>query len=517
MRSFLPDCRSRLGCSSGGLLGLLLIGLILIAGQSAALSSDAVLKEPVQFDLVINGKTVGSTKVPAGTKVTVVDRDGSRVRIAHGSGRETWVEQTQVEGVEEHNPEREYREARVLLNEEDKGGNWDRAFELMRRAAEAGFPAAQRDWGVMLGDGFGVKQNLEESERFLLLAAEAGDGRALLEMSNLFLGSDREKASHLLKKAADEGDPSALIMTAGSDWNSQALLEKAFDSQDQFARLIAASRYAQVAKNPEQSAEFGMSKDELYMKSAAAYRDASEAGIVEANLGLAELMREGHGVAQDKAGSDALLISFKRILEQRFRRGSLSAALTLITGLRNTSFALDRSEALKLLSESLERTDYPPQKSAICGVAANVIVGSGTDNPDDLREAIVWLEKVPPGPSADGVAPLIEKHRAALAELEAKPDASAVFNGTWDTNFGKLTLRQNSNEVEGEYSGNSTGTIKGRVTEGRLEYSWKQTNGDWGSGVFRLFDGGRSIAGTWGKESSADGGGKWTGTRSVAN
>jgi len=397
----------------------LLVGISVLAGPVIAASSDAVLKEPVQFDLVINGKTVGSTKVPAGTKVAVVRRDGSRVLIMHGNSREAWVEKTQLEGVEEHNPEKDYREARALLGEEDRGENWDRAVELMRRSAEAGWPAAQREWGVMLADGFGVKQNVKEAERFLRLAAGAGDSQAIFELGNLT--GDRAEAMQLMQKAAEKGDLTARLLATGPETDQKQLLAEAFDGGDSFAISFAASQYARAAKDPEKQSQLGMTAEELRRKAAEGFREAQKSGLLEAYLGLAELADTRNGAPQDEAERDASLAEFRRLCEQRIERGSQGALFVMLIGLRNTPLALDRADSLQLLGEALDRTDHPPQMSAICSMAANLLVGRGAQDPEDLREAIAWLEKVPPGPSADGVAPLIEKHRGALAELEAKP------------------------------------------------------------------------------------------------
>lgn len=91
--------------------------------------------------------------------------------------------------------------------------------------------------------------------------------------------------------------------------------------------------------------------------------------------------------------------------------------------------------------------------------------------------------------------------------------AADSFAGTWVTNLGPLTIQQDGVKVVGIFSGKLTGTIEGKVVDGRLEYTWKQTNGQWGSGVFRLTDGGQWIKGTWGAGNSKQGA-QWTGKRS---
>jgi hypothetical protein len=107
---------------------------------------------------------------------------------------------------------------------------------------------------------------------------------------------------------------------------------------------------------------------------------------------------------------------------------------------------------------------------------------------------------------------IYHKDKLVAAPEFAITPAGSSFAGTWDTDWGSLTLRQDGTNVIGEYSGQFTGTIEGTVVDGSLKYTWKQTNGEQGSGVFRLADDGNSIRGTWGTKDSADGG-EWTGKR----
>jgi len=270
----------------------------------------------------------------------------------------------------------------------------------------------------MLGDAFGVKQNIKEAEKFLRAAAGAGDSQAIVELG--ILTGDRAEAMQLMQKAAEKGDLTARLLAAGPETDQKQLLAEAFDSGDSFAITFAASQYARAAKDPEKQGQLGMTAEELRRKAAEGFREAQKSGLLEAYVGLADLADTVNGGPQDEAERDALLAEFRRLCEQRIQRGSIAGVFMVTNFIKETPVSLDREESLRLLKEAMGRTDHPPVKSVICSTAANVIVGRGTDNPDDLREAIVWLEKVPPGPSADGVAPLIEKHRAALAELEAK-------------------------------------------------------------------------------------------------
>lgn len=87
------------------------------------------------------------------------------------------------------------------------------------------------------------------------------------------------------------------------------------------------------------------------------------------------------------------------------------------------------------------------------------------------------------------------------------------FIGAWDTDWGLLVIKQGEEKLTGKYNGAFVGTIEGTVKEGKLHFVWKQTNAEWGSGVFTVSDDGKKLTGTWGGAESETNGGPWTGTR----
>ena len=68
-------------------------------------SETVTLVEKVQIPVEVNGKEVGKTSLPAGTKVTVVSRDGARVSIKRGNLGPVWVEASQLSGLSDKKPE----------------------------------------------------------------------------------------------------------------------------------------------------------------------------------------------------------------------------------------------------------------------------------------------------------------------------------------------------------------------------------------------------------------------------
>lgn len=100
----------------------------------------------------------------------------------------------------------------------------------------------------------------------------------------------------------------------------------------------------------------------------------------------------------------------------------------------------------------------------------------------------------------------------ALFAFTAMADDSK-FLGTWDTDWGLLVIKQGEEQIEGKYTGQFNGKIEGKVKEGKLQVTWKQTNGEWGSAVFTVSADGKILSGTWGATTSATNGGPWNGKR----
>ena len=88
---------------------------------------------------------------------------------------------------------------------------------------------------------------------------------------------------------------------------------------------------------------------------------------------------------------------------------------------------------------------------------------------------------------------------------------NADFSGSWETNWGTIVFKQKGNQVEGEYVGQYEGVITGTVMGKRLDFEWKQPEGQYGQGYFVL--NGDDITGRWGPGKSNSTGGVWNGKR----
>jgi len=393
--------------------------------MAAEPETEAVLKEPVKFGLVVNGKKIGETKVAAGAKVQVVQREGARVLIRHGKSEDVWVQESQLDGLAKHDPQKDLEEGKALLDGEDKDGNWERGVELIRRAAEAGIPAGQREWGLLLLDGFCVKQDSAKGKELVLQAAKAGDGRAILESSSFAERSDG--MMELMIKAADKGDPMAMVMVADAalagaekQQDPRALLTKAAESDDGMAVAVAGMRFMAAMQNPERREKLGMSVEELQARAVQSLRAAVEKGTPEAYIGLAQMLRAGTGMPKDEAEADKLLAEFRRRCEQRIAKGSINARISLALSLKGTPAEPSKEETIRLLEEVIANSDHEPHENTAHAFASDLYARQKNKTSEDVRAAIKWLETIPSQSFREGMKTRIEELKKTLAELESE-------------------------------------------------------------------------------------------------
>jgi uncharacterized protein len=87
-----------------------------------------------------------------------------------------------------------------------------RAAQWFRRAAEHGLHAAQNTLGVLLGNGDGVRKNVDEALSWLRKAFHAGDASAAQNIAVTYREiGDLKAAVKWFRRSADAGDGDALI------------------------------------------------------------------------------------------------------------------------------------------------------------------------------------------------------------------------------------------------------------------------------------------------------------------
>ena len=131
---------------------------------------------------------------------------------------------------------------------------------------------------------------------------------------------------------------------------------------------------------------------------------------------------------------------------------------------------------------------------------------------EDVQAGIVHL-----GRAADP-AILRPRHAGELAIDRAALPAAGRFAGTFEGHVGDgaatlavlLVLERHGDRVQGLFTyGLGLGELEGEVRQGRLHYAWS-LGLDQGLGVMDASEDGRRLRGHWGRETSADDGGRWT-------
>jgi hypothetical protein len=101
----------------------------------------------------------------------------------------------------------------------------------------------------------------------------------------------------------------------------------------------------------------------------------------------------------------------------------------------------------------------------------------------------------------------------AVAASSAARSVGGTWEGTWNTNFGVMTLLQTGNHVTGTYT-YSGGSIDGTAAGNTLTGTWAQKgNGAHGKFVFMLSADGNSWTGLWGSNNETPTRTNWSGKR----
>lgn len=88
--------------------------------------------------------------------------------------------------------------------------DYDQAFAILLPLAEAGDAAAQAQVGSLYHMGLGTEYDLAEAEKWLLKAAEQGEGSACHNLGTLYIISDPALSKKWYRKARELGCQVAL-------------------------------------------------------------------------------------------------------------------------------------------------------------------------------------------------------------------------------------------------------------------------------------------------------------------
>jgi|GEM_PF-4817180 len=322
--------------------------------------------------------------------------------------------------------EDDYRKAKDFLKQEDNGTNWTQAVELMRKAAEAGHPTAQYEWGMFLIDSFCVKQDVKKGEEFLRRAADAGNGGALRELANT--EKDSAKFADAVKKAAEAGDGRAMVFQAaillnkssGEQSESRALLEKVFASGNAEAMTEAGRLYEFWARNPKALQQLGMTKEEMDTRAMEGLRAGCKEKVLTAYPLLAGRLREDLDTDKNEEESKALMAEFKRIAEQKIAKGSISAQFALMEWLHAGQAATEDEEILRIATSVLASSNYPWHHMIAALSGARIVEKKEPDNAEGLRSALDWLKERQTEIGGDSLQGFISSYEKKLADASSK-------------------------------------------------------------------------------------------------
>lgn len=148
----------------------------------------------------------------------------------------------------------QYELALIFLGD---GKTNERAFDLMKKAAEQGNANAEVYLGTMYRNGQGVKKDRDEAIRWYNAAIARGSAWGMFEMGSLLYERpkrDTPKTLEWFKKAADAGYPMAqtaygVFLLEGKDLpkdvvNGERYMKAAAESGDPFAQLSLSMMYA---------------------------------------------------------------------------------------------------------------------------------------------------------------------------------------------------------------------------------------------------------------------------------
>jgi uncharacterized protein len=182
-----------------------------------------------------------------------------------------------------------------------KNGDYHRAYQEWKAAAEAGYPEAEFDLGLLYAQGLGVRRDLSEAMRLYRAAAEKDNAQAQFALGQIYLrgwGTPR-----------DEVDAIRWIMMANSvetagpptDWVAVEGYGVARDPRQ------AVYWYDRAARNGHPEAQFDLAR--LYAAGEGTKRDEEQAarwtsaaaaqGYAPAMMAFGERYATGTGVTQD--------------------------------------------------------------------------------------------------------------------------------------------------------------------------------------------------------------------------
>ncbi len=299
---------------------------------------------------------------------------------------------------------------------EQRPQNPDLAAYWFRKAADAGLPAAQFNYGICLEQGYGVKKDLSLAADHYRKAYSGGNLNAGFNLAMLLLHDLKQKAEavQILEQLKDQKSAAAMVELAAVYFNEKdvtasrrqeafRLLERACALPNVPAkgyRLLADCYYGGVGteQNPARAESF--LEKAVAMKDASAmvklaficeqkgkrdrafrlYRQAAEAGLAFGEYKYAEYICDG---MEEGKGLDAAMVLYKRAADQGCPQAWHRLALFAMTGVGLD--APDKNRAALLFEKAAKLGHAPAQYNLATMYAA------GDGIPQDDKRAFFWF------------------------------------------------------------------------------------------------------------------------------
>src|SRR5271168_3862191 len=269
----------------------------------------------------------------------------------------------------------------------DRAGGADaEAFELYRKAAEAGHPGAMNNLGASYGNGKGTPKDAAEAARWYRKAADAGLAIAMGNLGVIYengTGVPKAAAEALrwYEMAADAGDARGMS-GLGAMYENGAGVSKDLAEAARWYRKAADAGNARGMSGLGVMYENGTGVSKDMAEAVRWYRKAADAGNARGMTNLGVMLENGNGAPKDVAEA---VRWYRKAADAGFAAGMTDLGLMYAFG---KGVSKDEAEAVRWFQKGADAGD----PRGMLGLGAAYANGAGV--PRDAAEAARWFRKV---------------------------------------------------------------------------------------------------------------------------
>ena len=183
--------------------------------------------------------------------------------------------------------------------------DYAKAVEWYCKGAEQGYASAQCNLGYMYNMGYGVSQDYAKAVEWFRKAAEQGYANAQCNLGIMYengygVSQDKAKAVEWFRKAAEQGNAQAQN-NLGYMYKTGEGVSQDYAKAVEWYRKAAEQGYASAQSNLGGCYHYGNGVVQDYAKAVEWFRKAVEQGHAAAQCWLGYMYGNGYGVSQDKA------------------------------------------------------------------------------------------------------------------------------------------------------------------------------------------------------------------------